>query len=89
MSNSIHVMVHVPFEYARRDQLVAWLESKVPGAEISVVHKEISEPEVAETLVEHNPSAPPEETAAHLADEDSRSVMQKVADALAEFGKQG
>ena len=87
MSEKIHVVIDVPFEFGDRDRLARFIESKFPGADVSVVHKEVSEPQVVETLVEHDASAPPAETASAIAVEDSRSVMQKVADALAEFTK--
>jgi len=50
-----------------------------------VVHEEVSVPQVAETLVEHDVSAPPAEIAEEIAFQDSRSVMRKVVDALSEF----
>jgi hypothetical protein len=89
MSGKIHIVIDVPFEYADRDRLAQFMKSKFPEAEVSVVHKEVSEPQVVETLVEHDASAPPAETAEAIASEDSRSVMQKVADALLEFSKSG
>jgi hypothetical protein len=87
MSKKIHIVVDVPFEFHDRDRLTQFLESKFPEAEVSVTHKEISEPEVEEAMIEYDASAPPAETAEEVADEDSRSVMQKVRDALAEFAK--
>jgi hypothetical protein len=87
MSEKIHVVIDVPFEFTDRDRLVRFMESKFPGVDVSVVHKEVSESQVVETLVERDASAPPAETAEAIAHEDSRSVMQKVADALAEFTK--
>jgi hypothetical protein len=89
MSEKIHIVIDVPFEYADRDRLTQFIESKFPEAEVSVVHKEVNEPQVIETLVEHDPSAPPAVVADAVAAEDSRSVMQKVADTLVEFTKSG
>ena len=85
MSAKIHIVIAVPFGYSDRDRLVQFIGSKFPAAEISVVHEEVSVPQVAETLVEHDVSAPPAEIAEEIAFQDSRSVMRKVADALAEF----
>jgi hypothetical protein len=89
MSEKIHIVIAIPFGYADRDRLVQFIESKFPEAEISVVHEEVSKPRVAETLVEHDASAPPAETAEEIAFQDSRSVMQKVADALSGFTRSG
>jgi hypothetical protein len=85
MSEKIHIVIAIPFGYSDRDRLVQFIESKFPAAEISVVHEEVSKPQVAETLIEHDVSAPPAETAEEIAFQDSRSVMRKVADALSEF----
>jgi hypothetical protein len=85
MPEKIHVVIAIPFGYADRDRLIQFIESKFPTAEISVVHEEVNEPQVAETLVEHDVSAPPAETAEAIAFQDSRSVMQKIADALSGF----
>jgi hypothetical protein len=73
MSEKIHIVIAIPFGYADRDRLVQFIESKFPEAEISVVHA----------------SAPPAETAEEIAFQDSRSVMQKVADALSGFTRSG
>jgi hypothetical protein len=87
MADKVHVVIDVPYEFTERDRLVQFMSAKFPEADVSVVHKEVSEPQVVETLVEHDASAPPAETAEAIATEDSRSIMQKVADALAEFTK--
>jgi hypothetical protein len=87
MGEKIHIVIDVPFEFNGRDRLVQFMSAKFPEADVSVVHKEVSEPQVVETLVEHDASASPAETAEAIATEDSRSVMQKVAEALAAFTK--
>jgi hypothetical protein len=89
MAEKIHVVIDVPFEFADRDRLAQFMTEKFPHADISVVHTEVSEPQVVETLVEHDASAPPAQTAEAIATEDSRSIMQKVAEALAEFTQSG
>jgi hypothetical protein len=90
MAEKIHVVIDVPFEFAGRGQLVEFMNEKFPKIDISVVRKEeVSEPQVVETLVERDPSASPAETAEAIATEDSRSVMEQVADALAAFIKSG
>ena len=48
-----------------------------------MVHKEIDKPEAAEAMIEYEAS----ETAEAIAGEDSRSVIDKVSDALVEFAK--
>ena len=85
MNEKIRILIAIPFEYSDRDRLAQFVESKFPTAGISVVHQEVSKPQVIETLVEHDASAPPAETAEAIAHQDSRSVMEKVADALAGF----
>jgi hypothetical protein len=87
MSRQIHIAIEIPYEYPERDRLTQFIGSKFPEAEISMVHQEISKPEVAEALVEYDASQPPAEIAEEVASEDSMSVMQKVTDALAEFAK--
>ena len=69
MAEKIHVVIDVPFEFADRDRLAQFMTEKFPQAEVSVVHKEVSEPQVVETLVEHDASAPPAETAEAIAKE--------------------
>ena len=79
------VVIAVPYGYAHRDQLVGFIQSKFPALEISVVHQDISKPEVDETEVHYDPSAPPAEVAEEITSNDSRSTLQEVADALSEF----
>ena len=79
------VVIAVPYGYSHRDQLVGFIQSKFPALEISVVHQDISKPEVDETEVYYDPSAPPAEVAEEITSNDSRSTLQEVADALSEF----
>ena len=83
MSRKIHIVIDIPYEYADHDRLTQFIESKVPGAEISMVHQEIDQPEAAEAMIEYDGSETPEA----IAGEDSKSVMDKVSDALVEFAK--
>jgi hypothetical protein len=83
MSRRIHIVIDIPYEYPDRDRLTQFIGSQVPGAEISMVHKEIDKPEAAEAMIEYDAS----ESAEAIAGEDSRSVMDKVSDALVEFAK--
>jgi hypothetical protein len=87
MSRKIHIVIDIPYEYPDRDRLTRFIGSKFPGADVSMVHQEISKPEVAEAMIEYDASESPGETAGAVASEDSRSVMEKVSDALAEFAK--
>jgi hypothetical protein len=48
-----------------------------------MVHQEIDQPEAAEAMIEYDGSETPEA----IAGEDSKSVMDKVSDALVEFAK--
>jgi hypothetical protein len=87
MSRKIHIVIDIPYGYSDRDRLTQFIGSKFSEAEISMVHQEISKPEAAEAMIEYDASESPAETAGAIASEDSRSVMQKVSDALAEFAK--
>ena len=79
------VVIAVPYGYSHRDQLVGFIQSKFSALEISVVHQDISKLEVNETEVEYDASAPPAEIAREITSNDSRSVMEEVADALSKF----
>ena len=81
MSRQIHIVIGIPYEYSDRDRLTQFIGSKFPGAEISTVRQEIDKPEATEALIEYDAS----ETAEAIASEDSKSVMDKVSDALVEF----
>ena len=83
MFEGFQLTIEVPFGYARREQLQSLIESKFPGAEISIVHCEVAEPTISEVLVRHNSaeSDPP------TPGEDSETVLLKASETLAAFGK--
>ena len=54
MSAGVQITIEVPLGYAQRDPLLAFIESKFPGAKISIVHSEVSNPTVSEALVERD-----------------------------------
>ena len=83
MSRKIHIIIDIPYEYSDRDRLTQFVGSKVQGAEISLVHREIDKPEVAEAMIEYDAA----ETVEAIEREDSKAVMEKVSDALIEFAK--
>ena len=68
-------------------QLIGFIQSKFSALEISVVHQDISKLEVNEAEVEYDASAPPAEIAREITSNDSRSVMEEVADALSKFSR--
>jgi hypothetical protein len=71
----------VPYGYSHRDQLVGFIQSQFTELEISVVHQDISKPEVGSAEVDYDASASPEE----IMSNDARSIMGEVADALSKF----
>ena len=73
------ITIEVPFEFAQRDQLLGLMESKFPGAEFSIVHRDVSHPTVSEVLVQHDSAVEVEE--------DSEAVLLKATDALSAFTK--
>ena len=77
----------MPYGYSHRDQLIGFIQSKFSELEISVVHQDISKLEVNEAEVEYDSSAPPAEIAREITSNDSRSVMEEVADALSKFSR--
>jgi hypothetical protein len=74
--------VSVPYGYSDRDQLVGFIQSKFSGLKISLVHHDISKPEVDETEVEYDSSASSAQIAREIMSNDSRSIMDEVAAAL-------
>ena len=84
MFEGIQITIEVPLGYGQRDQLLQFMQSKFPGAEISIVHGEVSDPTVSEALVQHD-SANESAKAAQV--EDSESVLTKASDALSSFAK--
>ena len=83
------ITIEVPFEFAQRDQLLGFMESKFPGAEFSIVHREVSNPTVAEVLVQHDSAAEATKTGSPPRGEDSEAVLLKATDALSAFTKSG
>jgi hypothetical protein len=83
----IQISIDVPFGYNRRDQLLQFMQSKFPGAEISIVHGEVSDPTVSEALVQHDFANESAETESTAPVEHSESVLTKASDALSAFAK--
>jgi hypothetical protein len=81
------ITIEVPLGYTQRDQLLSFMESKFPGAEITIVHSEVSDPTVAEAFVRHDLTNEPAQTASEVPGENSASVLVKASDALLEFIK--
>lgn len=81
------ITIEVPLGYAQRDQLLGFMESKFPGAVISMVHSEVSDPTVSEAFVQHDPTTESAQTASEAPGEDSESLLMKASDALIEFTK--
>ena len=77
----------MPYGYSHRDQLIGFIQSKFSALEISVVHQDISKPEVDEMEVDYDASAPPAEIAGEITSNDARSFMKEVADALSKFSR--
>jgi hypothetical protein len=83
------ITIEVPFGFTQRDQLLGFMESKFPGAELSIVHSEVSNPTVSEVLVQHDSAAQAAKTASPPSGEDSEAVLLKATDALSAFTKSG
>jgi len=87
MSEKKRIVIAVPYGYSHRDQLVGFIQSKFPELEIFVVHQDISKPEMDETEVDYDASAPPDEIAGEITSDDARAFMKEVADALSKFNR--
>jgi hypothetical protein len=88
MFEGYQVTIEVPFGYAQRDQLLRFIKSKFPGAEISIVQsEEVVRPTVSEVLVRHDSETESEESDSLTSREDSEAVLLKASDALSEFTK--
>jgi len=87
MFEGAQILIEVPFEYAQRDRLLQFMESKFPGAEILSVHGEVNEPQISETFVEHDSTAHHANADPVGQGQDATSVMQEATDALSEFTK--
>jgi hypothetical protein len=89
MFEGVQIMVEVPLGYVQRDQLLGFMESKFPGAQISIVHGEGSKPTIGEVLIRHDSTT--ESAKPPPADEgpDSEAVLLRASDSLAEFTNSG
>ena len=79
------ITIEVPFGFTHRAQLLDFMKSRFPEAEISIVHSEVSDPTVSEVFVPHDSTAEAARTAAEHAGQDSESVLLKASEALVEF----
>jgi hypothetical protein len=89
MFEGIQIMIEVPLGYAQRDQLLGFMESKFPGAQISIVHREGGKPTIAEVLVRHDATTESAKTASTDEGPDSEAVLLRASDALSEFANTG
>jgi hypothetical protein len=87
MFEGAKIVIEVPFEYARRDELLHFMESKFSGAEILLEHAEVDKPQVSETLVEHDSTVHPVKTEPAGLGQDATAIMQEATDALSDFTK--
>ena len=85
MFEEAKILIEIPFQYSQRDQLLQFMKSKFPGAEILLRHAEVNEPQVSEAFVEHDSHRANAEPAGK--GQDAKTVMQEATDALAEFTK--
>jgi hypothetical protein len=81
------ITIEVPFGYAHRDRLLEFLKSRLPGAEVSIVHSDVTNPTVEEVFVRRDATSEAAVAAAEAPGEDSESVLLKASDALAAFSK--
>jgi hypothetical protein len=89
MFEGIQIMIEIPLGYAQRDQLLGFMESKFPGAQISIVHCEGDGPTIAEVLIRHDSTTESANTASIDEGPDSEAVLLRATDALSEFTKSG
>ena len=87
MFEGAQILIEVPFQYSQRDQLLQFMESKFPGAEILLRHAEVNEPQVSETFVEHDSGAHRANAEPTGQSQDATAVMQEAKEALSEFTK--
>ena len=80
------MMIEVPLGYTQRDQLLGFMESKFPGAQISIAHCEGEKPTIAEVLIRHDSMT---DSAKTVSTDDSEAVLLRASDALAEFSNSG
>jgi hypothetical protein len=82
-------VIEIPFEYAQRDQLLPFMESKFPGAEILLVHAEVNKPQVSETFVETDSTAHRANAEPAGQSQDATAIMREATDALQSLGERG
>jgi hypothetical protein len=87
MFEGAQILIEVPFQYSQRNQLLQFMESKFPGAEILLIHAEVNEPQVSETFVEHDSTAHHANAEPPGQSQDATAVMEETKDALSEFTK--
>jgi hypothetical protein len=87
MFEAAQIVIEIPFEYAQRDQLLPFMESKFPGAEILLVHAEVNKPQVSEAFVDHDSTVHRANAEPAERSRDATAIMQEATDALAEFSK--
>jgi hypothetical protein len=75
-------VIEVPFGYSRRDQLLQFMESKFPGAEILLAHTEVEKPEVSEAFVEHDSTVHRAKAEPTGQNQDATTIMQEATEAL-------
>lgn len=85
MFEGLQLAIEVPFGYAHRDRLLSFIQSKFPGAEISIVHSELDRPTVSEVLFRHDSATDSAESDLVSGGEDSEAVLLRASDALTEF----
>ena len=83
MSEKKRVVIAVPYGYSDRDQLVGFIQSQFTEPEISVLHQDISKPEVGLGGGRLRRLC----VAREIMSNDARSVMGEVADALSKFSR--
>lgn len=87
MFEGAQILIEVPFQYSQRDQLLQFMESKFPGAEILLIHAEVNEPQVSEAFVEHDSTAHRANAEPAGQSQDATAVMQEAKEGLSKFTK--
>ncbi|MBV8375597.1 MAG: hypothetical protein JO279_01195 [Verrucomicrobia bacterium] len=87
MTEKIQITIEIPFGYAQRDQLLDYMKSKFPAADIAVMHAEVDAPAVSDAIVQREGTAESAEQASQDPGEDSGSMLTKATEALANFTK--
>jgi hypothetical protein len=89
MFEGIQIMIDVPLGYTQRDQLLGFMESKFPGAQISIAHCEGSKPTIAEVLIRHDSTTESAKTESTDESPDSEAVLLRASETLSEFTNSG